>query len=101
MPVILIISFMLLVLTGVSLVHVLREKGIKLYRWLYGFAAFLIVLVPNVVFKNLPTIFEWTLYVLSGLFAIMFFETTRLMLEHNEMRGIVRSDHFDEGDTKK
>lgn len=95
------ILFIVLVLTGVSLVHVLQEKGIKLSRWVYGFAAFLIVLIPSVLLGDLPVFVDWVLCILSGLFAIMFFETTRLLLQNSEMRGIVRSDHFPQKEKNK
>lgn len=103
MPVLIILLFMILVLTGIALVHVLRRNGMKVNRWLFGIAAFLIVLIPSVLIGPLPRGIEWTLYVFSALFAVMFFETSRVMLQNNEMKGVVRSDHFNtkEKDTKK
>lgn len=94
---------MLLVLTGIAFVHVLKKNNIKVNRWIFGVAAFLIVLLPSIVFGQLPSGIEWMLYIFSALFAVMFFESSRLMLQNNEMKGVVRSDHFDknEKDNKK
>lgn len=82
------------VLIGVKSVGWLQEKGIFINRWIFGFAAFLIVLIPSVIFPAIPTTVSYGLYVFSGLFAIMFFETGRRMIEKGEFKGMVRADQF-------
>lgn len=89
-----IIFFILFVLGSVGFVHLLRKKGWFINRWIFGFASFLVVILPLTFAQQLPSIVVKMLYVFSGVFAIMFFETTRLKLEHNEYKGIVRVEQF-------
>ena len=91
---VLIIFFISLVLTGVSLVHKLHKKKIYINRWYFGFGAFFIILIPNFLFQQIPLIFTIIFYLISAIFTIMYFETTRLKLENNEFRGVVRSDQY-------
>ena len=101
MKLIIILVLILFILTGVKLVNILQKKGIFINRWIFGFAAFLIVLIPSVFFDSIPNVGKNLLYVLSGLFAIMFFETGRIMIEKNEIKGMVRSDQFPKTAKKK
>lgn len=82
------------ILGGVGLVGWLQKKGIYINRWFFGFGAFLVVLIPSILFPTLPAAISNMLYLLSGLLAIMFFETGRRMLEKGEIKGIVRSEQF-------
>ncbi|MCA9765594.1 MAG: hypothetical protein KC455_04155 [Carnobacterium sp.] len=92
--VVLIIFFIALILTGVSLVHGLQKKRIYINRWYFGFGAFFIILIPNFLFQNIPLILTTISYLISAIFTIMYFETTRLKLEKNQFRGIVRSEQY-------
>ncbi|SFH54773.1 hypothetical protein [Pisciglobus halotolerans] len=94
MKFIIIVLFILFVLSGVGMVHFLQKKGIFINRWIFGLLAFLIVLIPALLFNDLPQLIKTITYILSGLFAVMFFETGRLMLERNEVKGIVRAEQF-------
>lgn len=89
-----ILVLIVFVLTGVKSVGWLQKKGIFINRWIFGFSAFLIVLIPSVIFPTIPASVSSTLYLLSGLFAIMFFETGRRMIEKGEIKGMVRADQF-------
>ncbi|QQP69506.1 hypothetical protein JHE06_07720 [Carnobacterium sp. CS13] len=82
------------IIAGVKLVGFLQKKGVFINRWVFGFSAFLIVLIPVILFENLPTGVMNGLYILSGLFAIMFFETGRIMMEKNQVKGVIRASHF-------
>lgn len=90
-----IISWILFVLACVWWVHFLDKKNKLPNRWLSGFLAFLIVLIPSVMFPTLPIFLKQILYLLCGCFTIMFFETSRLKLERGEYRGIVKPGAFE------
>lgn len=94
MRILLILFLIAFVLAGVKLVGLLQKKGIYINRWIFGFAAFLVVLIPTILFQNLPTVVNYSLYLLSGLCAIMFFETGRIMIEKNQVKGVVRASQF-------
>lgn len=89
-----IILMILFILAGVTLVHFLQKKGIHLNRWLFGVSAFLVVLIPEILLPGSPQAMKTVLYLLSGLLAVMFFETGRLLLEKQEMRGVVKQEQF-------
>lgn len=90
-----IIAFLIgFVLIGVKSVGWLQKKGVFINRWIFGFSAFLIVLIPSVLFPAMPSMMSNILYLCSGLFAIMFFETGRRMIEKGEIKGMVRADQF-------
>lgn len=89
-----IILVILFVLLGVKLVHVLQKKGVFLNRWIFGIAAFLVVMLPAILFTELPQTLRTVSYLLCGLFAVMFFETGRLMLERNQVKGLIQAKHF-------
>lgn len=90
----LIVFFIVLVLSGVSFVHLLCKKGIFINRWYFGFGAFLIILIPSFFFQQVYSVISIVFYLISSILAIMFFETTRLKLENNEFRGVVRSEQY-------
>lgn len=91
----LIISFFIfLILISVGTVHFLQKKGYFINRWLFGLASFLVVILPLTFLQQLPPFFVKALYLLSGILAVMFFETTRLKLEKGEFKGVVKSKHF-------
>lgn len=88
----LIIGIIGFVVAGMLLTHYLEKKNWLPNRWLTGALVFLIILIPSILFPNLPMFFKQILYVLSGVLAIIFFETTRLMLERGQYRGIVPAE---------
>lgn len=95
MSILIVLGLMLLVLTGVSIVHYLQSRGHHINRWFFGFGAFLIVLIPSFVFPGLPKSLLWVTYILSALLTIMFFETSRDMIQHYRIRGMVKPEHFE------
>lgn len=100
MRIALIIFLIIFVLAGVKLVGFLQKKNIYINRWIFGFSAFLVVLIPTILFQNLPTEVNYGLYLLSGLCAIMFFETGRIMIEKNQVKGVIRASQFPKKKTK-
>lgn len=83
-----IIGFILL---GVGLTHLLEKNNWLPSRWITGCLVFLIILVPSIVFPQLSDPVKIVLYLISGIFAVVFFETTRGLLERNEYKGIVNT----------
>ena len=67
MRIALIIFLIIFVLAGVKLVGFLQKKNIYINRWIFGFSAFLVVLIPTILFQNLPTAVNYGLYLLSGM----------------------------------
>lgn len=65
-------------------------KKIKLNRWIIGFSAFLVLIVPNLIFENIHPYVWYGLSLIFAVLCIMFFEITRKMLENNEYKGLVK-----------
>lgn len=86
-----ILGILAFILLGVGLTHLLEKKNWLPNRWITGVAVFLITLIPNILFPQLPQEIKGILYGLSALLAIIFFETTRRLVERNEYKGIVRT----------
>lgn len=87
----LILGMLIFILLGVGLTHVLEKKNWLPNRWLTGIAVFLIPLIANSLFPELPQGIKGILYGISALLAVIFFETTRRLIERNEYKGIVQS----------
>lgn len=78
------------VLACVGITRWLDKKNKLPNRWISGFISFFIILIPLMIFSNIPPFVLNILYGLCGLFAIMFFETSRLMVERGQHRGMVK-----------
>ncbi|MGO2100023.1 hypothetical protein [Vagococcus salmoninarum] len=88
------------VLGGIALTHYLEKKKWLPNRWITGPLVFLIILIPSVILPWLPLFIKQGFYGLSAVLAIVFFETTRLMLERGQYRGIVKADDFNKKEAK-
>lgn len=80
----------ILLLASVKFTHFLMKR-VKLNRWLIGIAAFLILIVPNIVFDKIPSLAANIISIIFAVLCIMFFEITRNMLEKEEHRGVVKT----------
>ena len=96
----LIVGIIAFVLAGIALTHYLEKKKWLPSRWITGPLVFLIILIPSVLLPGLPLILKQVIYVLSAVLAIVFFETTRLMLERGQYRGIVKAEDFTKKESK-
>ncbi|MCB5953851.1 hypothetical protein [Enterococcus sp. CWB-B31] len=81
------------ILAGVAFTHFLEEKKWLPNRLITGCLVFLIILIPSMLFPQLPLFIKQVLYGVSGILAIVFFETSRKMLEHGQYKGIVKSEN--------
>lgn len=88
---IVILGILAFILLGVVLTSVLEKKKWLPNRWVTGSAVFLISFIPSMLLPQLPQGIKGILYGLSALCAVIFFETTRRLLERNEYKGIVSS----------
>lgn len=79
----------ILILLSVKLTHFLMKK-FKLNRWIIGFVAFLILIIPS-IFLNLNAIVWNILLLISAVLCIMFFEITRKMIEDNKYKGLIKN----------
>ncbi|MBO0474695.1 hypothetical protein IGL98_002380 [Enterococcus sp. DIV0840] len=75
----------LFIIIGLLLTHYLKKKNLLPNRWLIGCSVFLIALVPSLLFPTMPEIIKQTIYGISGLLAVVFFESSRLLVEQNRM----------------
>lgn len=85
--IVLVISY---VLACIGITRWLDNKKKLPNRWISGFISFLIILIPLLIFSNIPPLIMNILYLLCGLFAIMFFESSRLMVERGQHRGMIK-----------
>lgn len=84
-----IIFLITLILGSVKFTNYLVKK-IKLNRWIIGFSAFLVLIVPSFLFNNINPVIWNILLIVSSVLCIMFFEITRQMLEKEEYKGLVK-----------
>ncbi|MCX7950399.1 MAG: hypothetical protein N2594_00405 [Clostridiales bacterium] len=87
-----IIFLITLILGSVKFTNYLVKK-IKLNRWIIGFSAFLILIVPSFLFNNINPVIWNILLIVSSVLCIMFFEITRQMLEKEEYKGLVKIEN--------
>lgn len=83
------IGLFMIVIGGVKLTHIITKK-FKVNRWIIGVIAPFILVLPSLFFENIHPIIWNTLQILFCLMCIMFFEITRMMLENNKIKGIVK-----------
>lgn len=69
-----------------------KKWNLKKYRWYIAFIAPFIIIIPTVVFENLPKFVLQISGFVFGISCIVFFETTRLMLEKKELKGVVYNE---------
>lgn len=66
-----------------------KKWNLMKYRWYIAFASPFIIIIPTVVIDNLPKIVLQIAGFIFGMSCIVFFETTRLMLEKKELKGVI------------
>lgn len=85
----------ILVLGGVKLTNYLvKEKEMKINRWIIGFIAPWILIIPSIAFESLPDIVWQILSTVFALMCIMFFEISRIMAEENRIKGVVNMNVY-------
>lgn len=62
----------------------LKQHGVHINRWIFGLAAFLVVMIPHVVIKHVPIPVDAILYILCAVFAIAFMTESHTVLLHYE-----------------
>lgn len=80
----------ILLLGSVKFTHFMMKR-FKLNRWIIGFSAFLLLIVPNLIFDEISTVVWNILSIIFAILCIMFFEISRSMLEKGELKGIVKN----------
>lgn len=71
---------------GLTMTHYLEKKNWLPNRWVIGCSVFLIALIPTLLFPTMPELINQTIYGISGLLAVVFFESSRLLAEQNKRR---------------
>lgn len=85
----------LLVIGGVKLTnYLIKEKGMKINRWIIGFVSPWILIIPSIAFESLPDIIWQILGTVFALMCIMFFEISRIMAEENRIKGVVNMKDY-------
>lgn len=80
----------LVILIPVKLANYLyHDKKIKLNRWILAFASPFIIIIPKLIFSNMPKIVFIILILLFIFCTVLFFETTRLFVEKKEIKGVI------------
>ena len=75
-------AFFFIVLTvSQFLLNNLKKAGIRIHRWIWAFASFLIMILPNVLLPNLSEQANIFLYALCAVFAVNFMIEQRKYVE--------------------
>ncbi|GAA0086810.1 hypothetical protein UT300007_32510 [Clostridium sp. CTA-7] len=79
-----------IVIVPVKLTHYLcKVKKIKINRWVIGCVGPLILIIPKLLFAQMPD-FIWKILIFIFITSvIMFFELSRMMIENKEMKGLI------------
>ncbi len=77
------------------------EKQIKINRWLLAFVSPFILIIPRLIFSNMPRIILTILVAIFICCTVLFFETTRLFIENKEIRGVVDHSGYVKNKKKK
>ncbi|MCI1891107.1 MAG: diacylglycerol kinase [Schleiferilactobacillus perolens] len=78
-------AFLLLLAGTQFLLGWLKQRHIHINRWLFGVAAFLVVIIPHVLMRNVPLALDSVLYLLCAVFGIAFMtETHSKMLKYEK-----------------
>lgn len=67
----------------------MNKKGISISRWVFGFAAFLIIFIPVAIFDEISLLILYGLFVIGGASAVVFFDKSRQLLEKKRYPGMV------------
>ena len=84
-----VLLYMALVLGSVKLTKTLLKKY-KLNRWVIGFTAPFVIIIPLSLFREIHPIIWYLLMAIFSIMCMMFFEITRTKLENNTLKGIIR-----------
>lgn len=76
----------LFIVIGLVLTHYLKKKHLLPNRWVIGCAVFLIALIPTLLFPTMPDGIKQGIYGVSGILAVVFFESSRLLTEQNRTK---------------
>lgn len=76
---------MVFIIGGLALTHYLKKRNLLPNRWLIGCAVFLVALIPSLLFPNMQEVVKQVIFAISGLLAVVFFESSRLRMEQNRM----------------
>lgn len=66
--------------------YMYKKKNILINRWIYGFTGFLIMILPNLFFDNIPKILNRIFLLIFFFLIMMFFETSRIKVEKYSMK---------------
>lgn len=84
-----IVVLMIVVLASVRFTKQMMKKY-KLNRWIIGFSAPFVLIIPALLFDNInPAVWNF-LSIIFSVMCIMFFEISRTMLEKGKYKGIVK-----------
>lgn len=74
----------LFIVVGLIMTHYLKKKDLLPNRWLIGCSVFLIALIPTLLFPTMPEMIKQAFFGISGLLAVVFFESSRLLAEQTK-----------------
>ncbi|MFD1410574.1 diacylglycerol kinase [Lapidilactobacillus gannanensis] len=66
------VAFIILFYASNRLLAWLKGKGIKINRWIWAVASFLVIIIPKSIFPNMNNIVLGVLYVFCAVFALNF-----------------------------
>lgn len=66
------IFFIALLFASHLMLQALKKRGIKINRWVWAIAAFLVVIIPKVIFPQMSTAWTIALLVFCCVFAVNF-----------------------------
>ena len=83
------IMFLIALVLGSAFITRIVMRKFNINIWVIAFIAPLVLIVPNLIFKNISTTVTNILFIIFSIMCIMFFEMTRVKLEKKEIKGII------------
>ncbi|WP_027632805.1 hypothetical protein [Clostridium hydrogeniformans] len=89
------------IMIPVKLTHYLcNVKKIKINRWIIGGVSPLFLIVPKIIFGEIPSIIWGILLFLFIESVVMFFELSRMMIDNKQVKGLIDYSKYIKNDDK-
>lgn len=96
----LILTFIVILLPIKLANYLYNDKKVKINRWILAFISPFIIIVPKLIFPDMPGSVLSILILLFIFSTILFFETTRLFIANKEIKGVINYSTYIEKDNE-
>lgn len=70
------------------------KKKIRINRWVYGITSPFLLVIPTLIYDEVPKVLFNILFFFFFFLVMMFFETSRILVENNKLQGMFDYSKF-------